>query len=226
MGSAQAPAEASIAWLFSAATPSAVIKARKGPLSVRSRCVRRWQRRTSLLTWRSSLVRSLRTSRASSRTGFPREKATIRPSTDSTYAAPVAASCAADCEMPAPPANTKVHTTIAAITVPAATDCFSCGRCVREDFCRMLVSSNSVNRVCGLQPQAEGSCQRPARCMAGGYLSLVLTTCTRRFSPAKGLSRFFRCVAPYPTVTRRFVSIPYFSDRKRFTASARRSDSP
>src|SRR4029077_10533026 len=93
------------------------------------------------------------------------------------------------------------------------------------NFCRMLISSNSAIGSTGSEDAAEGAGQRSAR-SAAPYLSLVLTICTRRFSPAKGLSEFFNLVAPYPTASRRLISIPYFSDRKRFTASARRSDSP
>src|SRR6185503_19464980 len=66
----------------------------------------------------------------------------------------------------------------------------------------------------GSEDAAEGACQRSARSLVP-YLSLVLTICTRRFSPAKGLSEIFNLVAPYPTATRRLISIPYFSDRKR-----------
>ena len=96
-------------------------------------------------------VRSLTVSRASNRTGFPREKATTRPFTASIYATSVAASCAADCEMPVAPPSAKVATTIAAAMVPAPRKAlFRCGRRVLDNFCRMLISSNSANRVGGL----------------------------------------------------------------------------
>jgi len=42
----------------------------------------------------------------------------------------------------------------------------------------------------------------------------------------EGLAGSFSCVWPYPTVTRLLASIPNFSDRNCFTASARRSDRP
>ena len=58
-----------------------------------------------------------------------------------------------------------------------------------------------------------------------GHLSLALTTCTRRFA-CKGIRRILQLHGPYPTVTRRSASIPYFSERNCFTASARRSDRP
>jgi hypothetical protein len=66
---------------------------------------------------------------------------------------------------------------------------------------------------------------RPAGPSAA-YLSAALTTCTRRFSAAKGLAGSLSCLRPYPTVTRLPASIPYFSLRNCFTASARRSDRP
>jgi hypothetical protein len=53
--------------------------------------------------------------------------------------------------MPVAPPNAKVDTTTAAKMVPAPHKArFRCGRIVWGNFCRMLISSNSANRMDGL----------------------------------------------------------------------------
>ena len=105
----------------------------------------------------------------------------------------------------------------------ALTDHESC----RARRCRLAVGARERRIAQDCQTRGEQNKRGLHHCHRHDPTQFAtLTTCTRRFSAAVGLDGSFSCVLPYPTVTSLPSSILYFSIRNRFTASARRSDSP